>query len=326
MDQSILQRVGVKIGHHTDEKNLTGLTCFIAEKGANIGIDIRGSWAATLHTAAYDAKATSSLVYAIILAGGSLFGLESAFGVMQYLEEAGIGLQTRAGVMPEVTGAVIYDLAVGNGKVRPQKEDGYRAAKNATDTGTDQGNIGVGAGATIGKWFVGKPMKGGFGTATTTIGNDILVSAFVVTNAVGDIVNPKTNRFYSESGQQNLADINLDPTTSHLAGLIPLRPTNTTLAVIATNVSLQKTQLMKVAEQAHDGMARSIYPVHTSMDGDTVFAISSMSGEQKKLPKVSSATMVDLISLAAADSLAKAINSSIKHARSIEGFPAYKIS
>jgi L-aminopeptidase/D-esterase-like protein len=243
---------------------------------------------------------------------------------MQYLEENDIGYRTRAGVVPAMAAAVIYDIAVGSSKIRPTKADGYLAAKSAGSDNLAEGNIGVGTGATVGKWAGGIPMKGGFGIGITEIAEDILVVAFAVTNAVGDVINPKTGQFYSESGQQGLVNETFTTDLRRLEGLISQGPTNTTLAVIATNVSLEKTQLMKVAELAHDGMARAIHPIHTNMDGDVIFAISSLTGEQKVLPQVSPLTCVDIIGLAAADALVKAINSSIVHATSIGGFPAYQ--
>jgi len=327
MDPNILKRLGIKIGHYTDEKSLTGLTCVLAEEGAYIGIDVRGSNSGTLNTPGFGPKAASDLVHAVVLTGGSLFGLESTFGVVQYLEERDIGNYTRAAVIPGTVAAVIYDVAVGNGRVRPSKQDGYQAARDAKDNESvlnAQGNVGVGTGATIGKWAGGVPMKGGFGIGVANIGPDIIVAAFVVTNAVGDVVNPKTGRFYSDCGRQNLVNEALNPNCKELLGLISMPSTNTTLAIVATNINLQKNQLSKVAEQAHNGMARAIHPIHTSLDGDVVFAISSMSGERKGLNDASSATIVDLVSLAAADAVAKGINNSIMQAKSIEGFPAYQ--
>jgi L-aminopeptidase/D-esterase-like protein len=244
---------------------------------------------------------------------------------MKYLEENEIGYPTRAGIVPGIAGAVIYDIAVGNGKVRPTKEDGYRAAESADFGSMAQGNIGVGTGATVGKWIGGIPMKGGFGIGITEIAENIIVAAFAVTNAVGDVVNPKTGLFYSESGQQRLVNEAFSADLQGLHGLMAQAPTNTTLAVVATNMQLEKTQLMKIAELAHDGMARAIHPIHTNRDGDIIFAISSLTGEQKVLPQVSPLTCVDIIGLAAADALIKAINNSIVQAKSIDGFPAHQV-
>src|SRR5476649_412592 len=148
MNEEILKKLGIKIGHYTDKESLTGTTAFIAEKGANIGIDIRGSNSATLNIPSYDPKAAGQIAHGVVLTGGSTYGLESAFGVMEYLEEQGIGNQTRAGIIPGITGAIIFDIAVGNGKVRPTKQNGYTAAQNASYKHLKQGNVGVGTGAT----------------------------------------------------------------------------------------------------------------------------------------------------------------------------------
>jgi len=315
----ILQRLGLKIGHYTDEENLTGSSVFIADKGANIGIDIRGSNTGTLNTPAFEPKASGKLAHGVVLTGGSTFGLESAFGVMKFLEEKKIGNKTRAGIIPGITGAVIYDIAVGN-KVYPNKENGYTASMNASYTNVEQGNIGVGTGATTGKWFGGTKRKGGFGIAYTQLPNNIIVSAFVVTNAIGDVVNPKTNLFYSESGGYK-ADF--DEQINHLTGLMDLTGTNTTLAVIATNVNLGKTALMKIAELAHDGMARAIFPVHTNMDGDVIFAVNSLSGDNLKL-EIPEISLIDIIGLTASEVLAQAINNSILNAKAIPDYIEYK--
>lgn len=321
MKKDLLKRLGLKIGHYTDTDNLTGLTAFISESGADIGIDIRGSNTGTFNTPSFDAKAAGKTAHAVVLTGGSTYGLEASFGVMQYLEEQGIGNQTRGGVIPGTTAATIYDIAIGN-KVYPSKANGYLAAQHANEQEYAQGNVGVGTGATVGKWFKGKKMKGGFGIGVTELAHNILVAAFAVTNSVGDIVNPVTGQFYSESGKYSVVNEQLGEKLDHLIGLMDLTPSNTTLAVIATNVVMNKYQLMKVAELAHDGMARAVHPVHTNMDGDVVFAISSRSGERIEIPGILETSLVDVIGLAAADALVKAINNSIQEAKGIKHFPA----
>src|SRR5205823_14642490 len=198
----------------------------------------------------------------------------SVFGVMQYLEEHKIGNTTRAAIVPSVTGAVIYDLGVGNASSRPRKKEGYTATSNASFENLAQGNIGVGTGATCGKWFKGKRMKGGFGIATVYLPVDIIVTAFVVTNSVGDVANPDSGKFYVDDGGYYQGEILLTEDMDKLTGLMDvdaLSRTNTTLSVIATNVALENDQLMKVAELGHDGIARAIFPAHTMMDGDIVF-------------------------------------------------------
>lgn len=308
VESKLLRSVGLKIGHYTNPDDQTGMTVFIAEKGAAIGIDIRGSSTGTLNTPAYDPKSSGKIVHAVVLTGGSIFGLESAFGVLEYCEKQGIGNNKFGKAIPGVAGAVIYDLAVGN-DVRPTKAAGYQAALESSYENTGQGNIGVGTGATIGKWFGGRKMKGGFGTAAKVLAGEIIVAAFVVTNAMGDLIpaglpGARRDGFYDA--------IKLDD-LQRFSGLLDLAGQNTTLAVIATNVRMNKIQLMKVAELAHDGMARSIYPVHTNMDGDVIFALSSQDGERRE-PPLPDTVLVDLIGLAAADALYDAINNSVAYA------------
>lgn len=324
MDEKILRKLGIMIGHYTDGKNLTGTTTFVAEKGASIGIDVRGSNTGTFNTPMYGIKGTAETANCVVLTGGSTFGLESVLGAMQYLEEHKIGYQTRAALIPGMTGAVIYDLAVGNGKVRPGKKEGYLAVSGASYSNLQQGNVGVGTGATTGKWFKGKKIKGGFGIGLTTLPNDIIVGAFVVTNSLGDIVNPLTHKFYCDEGGYDLAKKMISEDVTTLTGLLNLAPQNTTLAVVATNIAMDRRQLMKVAELAHDGMARAIFPVHTMQDGDVIFALSSLSGERKVFPDAWSGTMIDVIGIAAQDALMKAIKNSILNAESIPDFSVYK--
>jgi len=305
----LLRKVGLKIGHYTDIQNQTGLTVFIAEKGADIGIDIRGSSTGTLNTPAYDPKSSGKIVHAVVLTGGSIFGLESAFGVLEYLEEQGIGNNKLGKAIPGITGAVIYDLGTGNDR-RPSKEAGREAACNSSYDNLQQGNIGVGTGATIGKWFGGQKMKGGFGIAAKTLAKDIVVAAFVVTNALGNIIVPQKELPASLYAEMDMNDL------KRFSGLMDLASQNTTLAVIATNVRMDKIQLMKVAELAHDGMARSIYPVHTNLDGDVIFALSSLEGERLE-PSLPDTVLVDLVGLAAADALLEAISNSVNAANTL---------
>lgn len=308
INNGLLRRVGIKVGHYTNEEDLTGVTVFIAENGAEIGIDIRGSGTGTLNTPAFDPKSAGKIVHAVVLAGGSIFGLESAFGVLEYLEAHGIGNRRSGRLIPGITGAVIHDLAEGNDR-RPTKEDGAAAAESSSYENMAQGKIGVGTGATIGKWFKGQKRMGGFGIAAKSLAQDMIVAAFVVTNAVGDVISDDTTGIVK--GRQELYDTDLEE-LKRLSGLIDFTPYNTTLGVIATNIKLNKTQLMKVAELAHDGMARAISPVHTSLDGDIVFALSSLDGERIESP-LPDTVLVDLVGVAAADALEEAIRNSVNH-------------
>lgn len=317
-----MEKIGIKIGHYTDKENLTGLTTFIAPESANIGIDIRGSNTGTFNTPAFEPKAVGQSVHSVVLTGGSTFGLASATGVMEELADQGIGHETRAGLIPGTTGAVIYDIAIGN-NAHPNVDSGRQTVKDATDKLPMQGNYGVGTGATVGKWVNGKFMKGGFGIGVAYLPHDIVVAAFTVTNALGDVVNPSTNQFYSETGMHHELNIDKYDSLEDLTATMNLSG-NTTLSVIATNVDLHKVQLMKIAEFAHDGYARAIHPIHTNLDGDVIFALSSRSGEMKTFDKVSDTTLVDFIGMGAQEAVTKAIISSIVNAESIEGCEAWK--
>ena len=316
MDTSQLKRLGLKIGHYTDSHNLTGTTVFITDQGADIGIDIRGAWPGFLSAPYYGATSAASIAEAVVLTGGSTYGLEAVLGAVQFLEENGIGTMTRAGILPAVAAAVIYDLGVGNGKIRPTKENGYEAASRASDSNLQQGNIGVGTGATSGKWIGGKKLKGGFGMAVTKLPIGIEVGAFVVTNSVGDAT--------------GLMDHQLPDPKAYEGSLFGLmrsedpQTTNTTLSVVATNAAMDKIQLMKVSELTHDGMARAIFPLHTMLDGDTVFALSSHSGERKEFQGLQRNTLTDLVGIAAQDAVANAIQNSLKAAKPIPGYPALR--
>ena len=299
MEKNLLKKLGVKIGHYTNLEALTGATCFIMENGADIGIDIRGSDTGSINIPAYEPKAANKLVKAIVLTGGSTFGLESCIGVMDYLNS------------PSVVGAVIYDRFVGKDE-RPHLKDGYDMAKNANYTNIMQGNIGVGTGATTGKWEHGRHLKGGFGLSIKEVDNNMYIGAFVVTNSLGDIVNPKTNEFYSKCGKY---------TDNCIISQNRKRATNTTLAVILTNIAMTRDELMKVSELAHDGMARAIYPVHTNYDGDIVFSASPHSSNRVE-SKAERIDLINFVGISASNLLIEAINNSIKSASEIENFPS----
>jgi L-aminopeptidase/D-esterase-like protein len=314
LPRDLLQKLGIKIGHYTDEDNLTGLTIFIAEGGADLGIDIRGSNTGTFNTPIFDAKAAWSEAHAVALTGGSTFGLSSAVGAMKELAKNGIGSETRAGIIPGATGAVIYDIAVGQ-NVSPSEAEGMQAVQNASDDLPDIGNVGVGTGATLGKWYKGTFMKGGFGVGVSYLPHDIVVAAFTVVNALGDAVNPVSKKFYSASGGYEQASENLGDSLEHLAGTMDMSG-NTTLTVIATNAAMDKNQLMKVAEFTHDGYARALHPIHTNMDGDVVFAMSSKDGD-RITTKALDQTITDMVGIAAQDAVVKAINNAVTSAKAV---------
>jgi len=301
-----LEKLGIKIGHYTNLDSLTGATVIIPDNGADIGIDVRGSDTGTINIPAYDIRGADKTVDAVVLTGGSTAGLECSIGVMDYLNT------------PSVVGAVIYDRKVGKDD-RPHLKDGFEMAKNSSYTNLEQGSVGVGTGATTGKWVYENRLKGGFGISIKEICDNAYIGAFVVTNSVGDIINPVTKDFYSESGKYDYNNYYSNNFGSNHKG----RGTNTTLAVIVTNIEMARDELMKVSELAQDGMARAIYPVHTNWDGDVIFSISPHCKNRIKL-NLSSFDLVTYVGIVASDILVDAINNGIKKAKSVADFPSYE--
>jgi len=262
-------------------------------------------------------------VHAVVLSGGSAFGLDTATGVMRYLEERGVGFDMRVARVPIVPAAILYDLDVGDAKIRPDAEAGYKACKDATSNAPAEGNVGAGAGATVGKLFgMDRAMKGGLGAASIKlpIGKDgkssLTVAAIVAVNAVGDVVDPGTGKIIAgartKDGKALLGSMNAilrgEPLPSSLGGAA------TTIGVVATDVKLDKAQATKVAQMAHDGLARTINPVHTAYDGDTIFALAT--------GKSSRPANVTLIGALAAEAMAQAVVRAVRAAKKIEGFPS----
>lgn len=300
-----LEKIGIKIGHYTDAMGLTGATIFVPDNGADIGIDVRGSDTGTINIPAYDTKGADKVVKAIVLTGGSTAGLECAIGAMDYLQS------------PSVVGAVIYDREIGKDE-RPHLKDGFEMARNASYNNLKQGNIGVGTGATVGKWIYKNKMKGGFGISIKEVVDNAYIGAFVAANAMGDVINPVTKEFYADTGKYDFINYYDKSFGNSKMG----RGTNTTLAVVATNIEMHREELMKVSELAQDGMARAIYPVHTNWDGDIVFSISSHCKNRVKL-NLSSFDLVNYVGIVASDLLVEAIRNGIESAESVGGFRAY---
>jgi len=248
-------------------------------QGAVAGVDVRGAAPGTRETDLLEPGNRVERVHAVVLTGGSVFGLDAACGVVSYLEERNIGFDTGVARVPIVPAAVIFDLAVGSSKVRPDSAMGYKACRLASTGLVAEGQVGVGTGATVGK-ILGQGMasRGGVGTASMRLSNGVTVGALVVVNAFGDIVDPETGRILAGARSPRGEDwLN---TSRALEGSVPSIPhtspvENTTLAVVATDAVLTKVQAGRVALMAHDGMARAVRPVHTIFDGDTVFALST---------------------------------------------------
>ena len=308
---------GVQVGHFTDSRRPTGCTVLIFEKGATAGVDVRGSAPGTRETDLLSPTNSVQQVQAILLAGGSAFGLDAATGVVRYLEEHGLGFHLGAVVVPIVPAAILYDLGIGDPKIRPTADSGYKACQNASSSVVAEGNVGAGAGATVGKMFGPKQaMKSGLGTASIRVGKTgVIVGAIVAVNAVGDVVDPKTAKIIAGARKpdgsgflNSMAQIRDGRSVEMPVGA------NTTIGVVATNVAFDKTQMTKIAQMAQDGLARTINPSHTLADGDTIFAVATGA--------ISTRANHGAIGAIAADVMAQAVVRAVLRARGLPGLPA----
>lgn len=306
---------GLKVGHVEDLVALTGCTVILVEEGAVCGVDVRGSAPGTRETDLLDPINKIDEVHAICLSGGSAFGLDSASGVMQYLEEQEIGIDVGVARVPIVPAAVLFDLAIGNPKIRPDKKMGYEAARKAEKGAFSFGNKGAGCGATVGK-ITGPEncMKGGLGSASISLGNGLVIGAIVAVNAVGDIRDPSNREIIAgpiDPKTRKLIDSILYLENGSEMNVLP--GTNTTIGVVAVNAKLTKAEAKKVAEITQNALARTIYPAHTMLDGDTIFVLATGSESHS----------VDLIGNMAAKAMEEAIIAAIKAADEVEGIPSY---
>ena len=266
---------GIQVGHATDMTAKTGCTVILSPEGATPGVDVRGAAPGTRETEAIRPGRLIQKAHAVLLTGGSAFGLDAASGIVQYLEENGIGLPVGPVRVPIVPAAVIFDLHVGDAKTRPDKEMGYQACQNASTEPVAMGTIGAGTGATVGNLDIGSagvmPSPGGLGSACKSLKSGLIVAAITVVNALGNVVNPATGEIVAGG---KIDDTYIDITERLLdAEIVP--GTNTTIGVIATNATLTGAEATRVAEMAHDGMARAIRPSHTMFDGDTLFTLAT---------------------------------------------------
>jgi L-aminopeptidase/D-esterase-like protein len=274
---AITDVAGIEVGHFTDTRRPTGCTVVIAREGAVAGVDVRGAAPGTRET---DLLAPTNLVdrvHAILLAGGSAWGLDAATGVVRWLEEQDVGFPVGNARLPLVPGAVLFDLMVGDASIRPDAAAGYRACELASAKAPAEGNVGAGTGAAIGKVFgIERAMKGGIGTASVTV-EGITVGALIACNALGDVVDPDTSQVIAGARTRNGKSL-VDTRRALLRGEAPkplLAGTNTTIGVIATDAVITKVQASRLATMGHDGLARSINPVHTMSDGDTLFMLGT---------------------------------------------------
>jgi L-aminopeptidase/D-esterase-like protein len=307
---------GVRVGSHTLSQRPTGCTVVLVESGAAAGVDVRGAAPATRETDLLDPVNTVQMVHAIVLSGGSAFGLDAASGVMRYLEERGVGFAFGPSRVPIVPAAAIFDLTVGDGRIRPDAACGYEAAKAASTARPAEGSVGVGAGATVGKLLgMGRAMKGGLGTSDVRVG-DLVVAALVAVNAVGDVIDPATGRVVAGArGEDGRTLVDARTLVRSGLGAEPPARANTTIGVIATNARLTKTDANRIAQVAHDGLARSIAPSHTPADGDTLFVVATGA-----VPAPSLLVVGELASQVVAEAVLRAV----REATAVEGIPAVR--
>ena len=308
---SITRVAGIEVGHFTDTRRPTGCTVVMAREGAVAGVDVRGAAPGTRETDLLHPSNLVDKVHAIMLAGGSAWGLEAATGAVRWLEERGVGLDVAVGRLPIVPAAVLFDLLVGDMRIRPDAAAGYAACAAASSADPAEGNVGAGAGAVVGKVFgIQHAMKGGVGTASVTV-DGVTVGALIACNALGDVIDPDTAQVMAGARTDDGRALR-DTRRALLRGQPPqplLAGTNTTIGVVATDAILTKAQAHRLAISAHDGLARSINPVHTMSDGDTLFSLGT-GRAGKSLGMMVLATM-------AAEATARATARAVQAARSV---------
>lgn len=320
MFSAITDIEGIRVGHASNLDALTGCTVILCEEGAVGGVDIRGSAAGTRQLDALYPVHLVQQVHAILLTGGSSFGLDAAGGVVRYLEEKGKGFNVGITHIPIVPTAVIFDLAVGDHRVRPDAEMGHQACLHASSGAVKEGSVGVGTGATVGKLFeLKRASKGGVGTASMVGGGGIVVGALVVVNALGDVVDDRTGEILvglrdDEQGLSLVSTAELLRKGFQKKGLGRPPMGNTTIGVIATNVAMNREDVIKVAQMAHNGLAKTISPVNTTFDGDIVFALSL--GRKK--------ADVNNVGVLAEGAVVEAVKRAVKKADGFGILPAYR--
>ena len=307
---------GFRVGHCSDIEGCTGCTVILCPEGTVGGVDVRGSAAGTREFDALSPLHLVPHVHAILLAGGSAFGLDAAAGVMRYLEERGVGFDVQVTRVPIVPTAILFDLRLGDPRARPDAHMAYAACQAATDGPVLEGSVGAGTGATVGKLFgIDRAMKAGLGSAGQALPGGAQVAALVVVNAFGDVCDPSSGRLLAGARDAPKSFRLVDSAAAMRRGVVRRGYTaeSTTLAVVATNARLTKAEATKVAQVAHQGLVRTVVPVHTTLDGDLVIALAAGTLE----------TGLDTLCLAAADVVADAVLRAVKKATSLGGLPAW---
>ena len=324
LNNAITDIPGIQVGHAQDEQALTGCTVVLCEGGAIGGVDQRGGAPGTRETDAMHPMHLVNEVHAVVLAGGSAFGLDAATGAVRYLEERGVGFDVRVARVPIVPAAILFDLGIGMSDVRPDAEMGYQACLNASAEPPAEGNVGAGTGATVGKILgLAGAMKSGIGTASLEIGSGVKVGAIAAINVFGDVIDPETGQIIAGARvvQKGPVKIGKGPyfadTLFVMESLIGrtvlgfISRENTAIGIVATNAKLNKEQINKVAQMAQDGLARTVCPAHTMLDGDTIFALAT--GEKK--------ADVNIVGAFAAEVFAQAVLRAVRTAAPAAGLP-----
>ena len=270
-NQTLTAIDGIKVGHATNSAARTGCTVILCPAGATAGVDVRGAAPGTRETDALRSGRLVQKAHAVLLTGGSAFGLDAAGGVVEYLEAQNVGFPAGPVRVPIVPTAVIFDLGVGDANVRPDRQMGYQACLNATDEPVTMGAVGAGTGATVGKAPGVTSSPGGVGSACIRLDSGLIVAAIVVVNALGNVVHSESGEILA-GGKENGGFVDI---TERLLDADIVPGTNTTIGVVATNATLISAEVNRVAEMAHDGMARAVRPAHTMFDGDTLFALAT---------------------------------------------------
>jgi len=322
---SITDVPGIRVGHAQDLAALTGCTVVLCEKGAVGGVDQRGGAPGTRETDLLRPAHLVEKVHAVLLAGGSAFGLDAASGVMRYLEERKIGFDAGVARVPIVPAAILFDLAIGRPDVRPDAAMGYQACLNAKRESCAEGNVGAGTGATVGKILgPAQAMKSGIGSASMEIGAGVVVGALMAVNAMGDVVDPETGKIIAGARSAQVGPVHIG-SEGYFADTLSVMKTlvgrsvlgfsargNTVIGVVATNARMTKEEANKAAQMAQDGLARSIRPAHTMLDGDTLFVMAT--GARR--------ADVNIVGAFAAEVVAQAILRAVRAAQPAGGLPS----
>ena len=325
MNGTLTDVAGIEVGHYTDLVSATGCTVVLCREGAVGGVDVRGAAPGTRETDLLRPESSVALVHGLLLSGGSAFGLAATDGVVRYLDEAGIGHRVGSFTIPIVPAAIIFDLGIGSGNVRPGPAEGYEAAAAASGAPVVQGTVGAGTGATVGKAYGRqRAMKGGVGSASVDLGDGVVIAALAVVNAVGAVHEPDTGELLAgpreaDGHPREAVGIYADPAFGERAskarepqGSTP--SANTTIGVVATNVGLTKAQASRLAAVAHDGVALAVRPAHTPHDGDALFALATGSIDAPE-------EFLRLCALAPSV-MARAIVNAVRHATGLHGIPS----